>query len=117
MIDVNALVNAAINSAVQQAIGDALVPYKETIVHMLKRIEQLEEELTSNSMESRIEHTVDLAVGKYDFERMISSSVESEIDGYNFREVLADLQDPSAVTETSEFRDAVREVIIEAFNR
>ena len=128
MIDINALVNAAINSAVQHAIEDTLVPYKATITELNARIVQLEErvlaleeDLTGSGIVHRIERvveqTVHEAIDKHDFGSMISFAVEQEIDSYDFCEIVADLQDPSAVTETSEFRDAVREVILEAFSR
>ena len=117
MIDLNAIVNQAIAAAVQQAVDAALVEHKGIITRLEQRITDLEDLVTGSGFDTRIERLVEDAVGNHDFDRMISNAVESEIDGYDFREIVADLQDPSAVTETNEFRDAVRDVILEAFNR
>ena len=121
MIDLNAIVNQAIAAAVQQAVDAALVEHKAIISQLQERVLALEEDLTGSGIDHRIERVVEQSIREeidnYDFSNIIGNAVESEIDGYDFREIVADLQDPSAVTETNEFRDAVREVILEAFSR
>lgn len=121
MIDINAMFSQAIAAAVQQAVDVALVEHKAIISQLQERVLALEEDLTGSGIDHRIERVVEQAVREeidnHDFSSMIGNAVESEIDGYDFRDIVADLQDPTAVTETIEFRDAVRDVILEAFSR